>query len=176
VQPGHRGRPPKFGRPSQLVALTLPHDVLQWLHSIHPDTGWAIVSLFQAAKRSGKAAPPHPKAPPSAELVRLTGRRGLIVVDPVVFAGLPGVIVLPLGQGRGFLALEPGRGLTDLELAVADTLESDGQDKQRRSELAAIRRQLRDWRTAGHLRFSTRSIILAEPARPARPRSGRRKE
>ena len=37
-----RGRPPKFGRPAQLVTLTLPEDVISWLSTIDPDLGWAI--------------------------------------------------------------------------------------------------------------------------------------
>jgi hypothetical protein len=175
VPPGRRGRPPKFGRPSRLVALTLPDDVLQWLRSIHPDAGWAIVSLFQAARRRTRPAePPAIQRPPAAELVRLAGQRALIVVDPAAFAGVPGIIVLPLEMGRGFLALEEGRGLADLELAVADSLEDGSPDEDRQRELAVIRRQLREWRKARDLRFTTRSIIVAEPAGPARPRSARR--
>ena len=30
-----RGRPPKYGRPAQLVTLTLPNDVLDWLKTLH---------------------------------------------------------------------------------------------------------------------------------------------
>src|SRR5205814_914451 len=39
-----RGRPPKFGRPSRLVALTLPTQVIRGLRKLHPDLAWAIVA------------------------------------------------------------------------------------------------------------------------------------
>jgi hypothetical protein len=47
MSPSKRGRPQKFGRPSQVVALTLPEDVLRGLRKIHHDLGWAIVALFE---------------------------------------------------------------------------------------------------------------------------------
>ena len=39
-----RGRPPKFGRPSQFVALTLPEEVVAGLRRIDADVAWAVVS------------------------------------------------------------------------------------------------------------------------------------
>lgn len=52
-----RGRPLKFGRPAQLRALTLPLDVVRGLRRIHPDPGWAIVSLYE--RLADKVLPRH---------------------------------------------------------------------------------------------------------------------
>jgi hypothetical protein len=99
------------------------------------------------------------------ELAQLSGRRALIVVDPTLYRSLPGVAVIPMAPGRAFLALETGRGIADLELAILDRIENPVTDARERKELAALRRQLKSWRRSRDLRFSTRSIILVEQAR-----------
>ena len=55
--------------------------------------------------------------------MQLPGKRALILVPPDVFDGLDGVSVIRLSDGRGFLALQPGKGYADLELAVVDRLD-----------------------------------------------------
>jgi hypothetical protein len=162
-----RGRPLKFGRPAQLVALTLPHDVVRGLRGMHPDPAWAIVSLVQKAGR-GEAPSPSGTKRVAFELAQLSGRRALIVVDPTIYRRLPGVSVIPMAPRRAFLALEAGRGIADLELAVLDRIEHPGIDGRERKELVALRRQLRSWRRSRHLCFSTRSIILVEQAKDPR--------
>src|SRR5713101_557630 len=83
-----RGRPMKFGRPSQVVALTLPVEVVCGRRKIHPDLGWAIVALFEKAPaRRSAVAKPHP----DAELVTIADRRSLIVVNREVVKSLPGI-------------------------------------------------------------------------------------
>ena len=89
-----RGRPLKFGRPSRLLTITLPHDVVGWLQGVHPDPAWAIVSLYNRLVRPGSRAPRQ--ARPRVELAGLTGRRALIVVDPAIYRSLPGVAVIPV--------------------------------------------------------------------------------
>src|SRR5258708_31111973 len=71
--PNHRrGRPSKFGRPSQVVALTLPEEVVRGLRNVHPDLGWAIVRLLEKASTRKPAA----EAPePDAELLTIADRR-----------------------------------------------------------------------------------------------------
>lgn len=169
-----RGRPPKFGRPAQLVTLTLPHDVLAWLKGLHPDPAWAIVKLFERSARrtAGRTS--------LAELAPLPGRRALILVNADTLKRLAGVSVIPLSDGRGFLALEAGRGVADLEIAVIDGLESAATPEERQA-LQALRGKLREWRQSG-MRFESRSIIVAqhggmtEGARPLTAlKSGRRR-
>lgn len=152
-----RGRPLKFGRPTRPLSVSLPDDVIDWLESVDPDPAWAIVALFEKARR-GHTLDPE-RAP--AELVQLPGKRALIIVTPDLFDGLPGVAVIRLSDGRGFLALEAGKGYADLEVAVADKIDGAGVPPARRQELIRIRKQLREWRQAG-LTFDSRSILVVE--------------
>src|SRR5437762_3311080 len=62
-----RGRPSKFGRPSQVVALTLPEEAIQRLRKVHRDLGWAIVKLLDEG--SPRAAAREDDVQPEVELV-----------------------------------------------------------------------------------------------------------
>jgi hypothetical protein len=53
-----RGRPPKFGRPAQLVAITLPTDVVQALRAHDPDLARAIVGLVEQRRRGARRRRP----------------------------------------------------------------------------------------------------------------------
>jgi hypothetical protein len=148
-----RGRPPKYGRPAQLVTLTLPDDVLEWLKNLHTDPAWAIVRLHEQDQRRRR-----PIA--LAELVPLPERQALIMVNAQVLSHLPGASIIPLSDGRGFLALEPGRGAADLELTVIDRLEAPRLAATEREALIALRDRLRAWRQEG-VQFESRAIIVA---------------
>lgn len=166
-----RGRPPKFGRRGQLVAVTLPEEVLEHLRARHADLGWAIVDLVEQhtgapADRAGVDAPPLP-----ASLLDVAPEHSLIVVHTALFRSLPGVRLIPLTKTQSFLALEPGRGLADLELAVIDRLETPRVAAPEREALTGLLQQLRKWRRDRTLSFETRSIILVQ----RRP-TGRRAE
>ncbi|MGD9903700.1 MAG: hypothetical protein AB7U83_09525 [Vicinamibacterales bacterium] len=166
-----RGRPLKFGRPTQLLSVSLPADVVAWLRALDPDPAWAIVSLFEKATRR-----PHQRGPAraAAELVRMPGKRALILVRPDAFAGVRGVSVVPLSDGRGFLALDAGHGIADLEVAVVDRLDATTLPAQQRAALSEVRHLLRDWRQQG-LQFVSRSILVAiegTVGQPARALSG----
>lgn len=152
-----RGRPLKFGRPTRPLSVSLPDDVIEWLDSIDPDPAWAIVSLFEKARQRTSL---HDGRVP-AELVQLPGKRALIIVTPDLFDGLQGVSVIRLSDGRGFLALEAGKGYADLEVAVADRIDAPGVTPERRKALSAIRQQLREWRLSG-LKFESRSILVVD--------------
>jgi hypothetical protein len=154
-----RGRPTKFGRPSQVVALTLPEEVVCGLRRIHPDLGWAIVALFEKAPRP-PAAVARPE--PDAELVTIADRRSLIVVNRAVVKSLPGINIIPLHGNRAFLALDLGHGTSDLELAVVDRLEDQSVNPRERKALRMLRSQLRIWRHDRTLRFHSRAIIVVE--------------
>jgi hypothetical protein len=155
-----RGRPLKFGRPAQFLALTLPHDVVHGLRRIHPDPAWAIVSLYE--RLADKVHRPPLERGPRVELARLSPDSALIVVDPQSIHSVPGVSVVPVAAGRAFLAFGEGRGLADLEVAVLDRLRNGNASPAIRRELTALHRQIRDWRRSRRLRFSTRSIIIVE--------------
>ncbi len=150
------------------MALTLPAEVVRGLRRVHPDLAWAIVTLFE--KRPPTFAIEEQAA---AELVTVADRRSLIVVNRAVFKRLPGVNIVPLAGNRAFLALEPGRGMADLELAVIDRLEDPSLAPRERKAVKALRSQLARWRHDRALRFHTRAIIVVERVvgRPARPRA-----
>ena len=152
-----RGRPLKFGRPTRPLSVSLPDDVIEWLETLDPDPAWAIVSLFEKARQRHQSAAPRV----GAELVQLPGKRALILVAPDVFDGLAGVSVIRLSDGRGFLALQAGKGYADLELAVVDMIDAVNVSPERRQALIEIRKQLRDWRQSGLL-FEPRSILVVE--------------
>jgi hypothetical protein len=163
-----RGRPLKFGRPSRTVTLTLPDDAVEWLQSLHEDPAWAIVGLFERARR-----PARTSLHAVAELVQLPGRRGLILVRPELLRHVRGAAVVPLSDGRAFIALSGAGGAADLEVAILDRLESADVTAAERSQLTEFRTQLRAWRHEG-LKFHPRSILVAErrpAAEPARPLS-----
>jgi len=151
-----RGRPPKFGRPSQIVALTLPEEVIRGLRRIDDDIGWAIVHVFER----GAAPPPrHNGRQADAELVTIGEGRSLIVVNRKIFRRLPGVHIIPLSDTHAFLALEPGRGMSDLELAVVDRLDDEAVPPREREGLLRLHGQLRQWRRDPRLSFNARAII-----------------
>jgi hypothetical protein len=160
-----RGRPPKFGRPSEVVALTLPEEVVRGLRHIHPDVAWAVVTLFE-----GKGTTRDTKRNPDAELVTIGGRQSLIVINASVFKKLPGISIVPLSGTRAFLALQPGHGMADLELAVLDRLDDRTSGAREQRALKSLRALLHRWRHDRTLRFRTRAIIVAErvPARRTR--------
>ena len=160
-----RGRPLKFGRPGQSVTLTLPGDVVDWLYTLHEDLAWAIVGLFE-----GRGVQPRKARLTTAvaELVQLPGRRALILVRPDLLRFVPGVSVVPLSDGRAFIALESGGGVADLELAVLDRLDSTGVSALERAQLVEFRQIIRDWRKQG-LKFQPRSILVVERQSVAQP-------
>jgi hypothetical protein len=163
-----RGRPSKFGRPSQLVALTLPVDVVRGLRRIDGDIARAIVRLFEGAAASSDAELSEDQQQ-YAELLKIADRRALIVVNPAVISSLPGISMIPLDGRRAFLALEPGHGVSDLELAVIDCLDESEPGRERQA-LQSLRGQLRTWRRDPALRFHGRSIIVVETVTRSRMR------
>ena len=165
-----RGRPPKFGRPGHVVSVTLPDDTLTALNRVDPDTGWAIVKLLEREPRSVQGETREP----DVELAQIGARRSLIVVNRSVFKVLPGVNLIPLNETRAFLALDPGRGMSDLELAVIDRLSDRSIDAREREALESLRAKLGAWRRDHGLMFHSRSIIVVEQVNGGNGRSGTR--
>jgi len=158
--PKRRGRPSKFGRPSRIVALTLPEDVIDRLRRVHRDLGWAIVKLLDKDSRPSQARAQNTQ--PDVELVTVAERRSLIVVNREIIRNLPGVNIIPLSGTRAFLALDIDRGMSDLELAVFDRLGDPTVERRERRALEKLRAQLTTWRRDHELQFHTRAIIVVE--------------
>jgi hypothetical protein len=142
------------------VALTLPEDAIQGLRKVHRDLGWAIVKLLEDGPRRASAR--EGDIQPDVELVTVADRRSLIVVNREVIRNLPGVNIIPLSGNRAFLALDIGRGMSDLELAVLDRLADPAIDRRERQALVKLRSQLTTWRRDQTLQFHTRAIIVVE--------------
>lgn len=143
-----------------MVAITLPEDVLETLRGLHPDPGWAIVQLVE---RTHPTQPRHPHPRETvAELARLPGKRALIVVKPQSLGSLPGVSLIPLSDGRAFLALAPGAGIADLEVAVLDRVDELPRNSLERRPLMEFRKLIRKWRRDSGLRIRSQALILIE--------------
>jgi hypothetical protein len=153
-----RGRPEKFGRPAELVQVTLPVDVVRGLSKIDDDLGRAIVQLFERAPAWAL------ESTRDFELVCIADRQFLIVINAAVVRSLPGVDIIPLEGNRAFLALAPGRGVSDLELGVIDRLGESSLVIPARERLALeqLRLQLRAWREDPSLRFHGRALIVVD--------------
>jgi hypothetical protein len=170
VQRGRRGRPPKFGRASHVLALTLPDDVLATLRGINADPGWAIVQLVEQLVGNGhRRSAPRPSSE-IAELVHLPGARALIVVEPRAFAGIPGIATIPLADGRAFLAFDHAIGLADLEVALLDRAEAAAPASPQRARLLKLRDIVRTWRRDRRLAFRPMSILVVSGTHTAMPR------
>jgi len=150
-----RGRPHKYGRPSQVVAVTLPQEVIETLRASHSDLGWAIVKLVE---RTTTPRIPQPGA--DVQLVEVGDGASLIVVNPELIQNVPTVQMVPLSEHEAFLALEPGRGMADLEIAVLDQIERLKSGTPERRAAERLLHQLRAWRRDAKLTFQPRAIIL----------------
>ncbi len=156
-----RGRPPKFGRPASLLALTLPQDTIEYLQALDPDIAWAIVRLADGTRERDDLVE-EGTGPPDVELVPIGPRQYLIVVAHEAFVNLPEVSLVPLGQGRAFLAFPRRSTIQTLELAVIDRLEDQSIPGEQRARFAAFRDVLRSWRRDQSLTFHERSIVVVE--------------
>jgi hypothetical protein len=159
-----RGRPLKYGRPARLVAVTLPEDTVHELRQINNDLGRAIVGLVNAVAGSRELAANRP----IVTYEKVSRRRSLILVDRDAVKGVPGCELIPVSDDRAFLALEDGRGLPDLELAVLDRLSDDEVTGRQREGLVALRRVLAECRRAADVEVESRSILVVEKS--PRPR------
>lgn len=156
-----------------MIAVTLPREVVRGLRKRHADLGWAIVSLFEETSPASVIQSRTPS--PDAELVTVASRQSLIVVNKDVFSQLPGVNIIPLHDDRAFLALEPGRGMSDLELAVIDRLATPGVHARERRALVHLRGLLRGWRGDRSLNCLTRAIIVLERSETVKSRTKKRR-
>ena len=159
-----RGRPLKYGRPAQLVAITLPEDTIDELRRIDADIGRAIVILVNAVAGSHELATSRP----IVTYEKVGRRRSLIVVDRDAVKGVPGCELIPISDDRAFLALADGTRLADLELAILDRLSDHDVTGRQREGLEALRHALMDCRRAEDVEVEPRSIFVVEKS--PRPR------
>ena len=158
------GRPPKYGRPSRVVTVTLPEDVLNGLGAIDPDVGRAIVKLTE---RRGR---PHARPVRPAELATY-GNHAVIIVNPAkALKRLAGVQLVPVGNGRALISLENPYSIPQLELAVGDAIECGDMSARERQTLEAIVEILQRARRSRGVSLEERTIIVLESKRRRRRR------
>jgi hypothetical protein len=159
-----RGRPPKYGRRSRAVTVTLPEDVIARLGTVDADLGRAIVTIAE-----NRALPRRPVAPPAA--VVSYGRHAVIVVNPIkALKRLAGVQLVPIGDGRALIALSLPHSIPELELDIRDALRRGdvaGPDEQTLESVADI---LRDARLSRAVDVQQRTIIVLTSKRQRRTR------
>ena len=111
------GRPRKYSEASQPVTITLPKTTLGQLEQIDPDRGRAIVKLARQASRASHGGEP------SIELVDIGGGSGLVVIGTTSALNSIGFLrMVEVSAGRHLIALLPGHGIHELEVALLDTL------------------------------------------------------
>jgi hypothetical protein len=156
------GRPRKYGRAARAVTITLPEDVLSRLATVHADLGRAIVTLAER-KRA-----PRTRAMRPAE-VAAYGNHAVIVVNPAkALRRLPGVQLVPLGNGRALISLEPQYSVAQLELDVRDAIDRTDIKSPERVTLQAISSILRQARRSRQVSVEPRTIIVLERKRQRR--------
>lgn len=157
------GRPPKYGRASRAVSLTLPEDVIRRLSAIDADLGRAIVTLAE------RSTPKRSRAPRPAEIASY-GNHAVIIVTPVkALKRLAGVQLVPVGNGRALIALERTHSIQQLELEIGDVIEHNNVPLPDRQALKAIADILRRTRRSREVSLEERMIIVLESTRRRRP-------
>jgi hypothetical protein len=150
-----RGRPSKFGRPSQTVTITLPDEVVEAFRAVCPDLSRAIVHVAETA---GPTMTPRP----DVELTHY-GRSAVIVLKPTrAVERLPGVALVPLPDGRALISLDKDKGISEFEVLVRDALDADVTSPADRATLQQLGDILRSARRSRRVKLSQRSIIVLE--------------
>jgi hypothetical protein len=154
-----RGRPKKFGRAARPVTVTLPDDVIARLEEVDPDLGRAIVTIAERHRTA------RPSVPAPAELATY-GKHAVIIVTPIkALRRLRHVQLVPVGNGRALIALEPPYTIPQLELDIRDALERNGARPAERHALEAIAEILREARLKSGVSPEARTIIVLERRR-----------
>ncbi len=156
------GRPRKYSRPSRPITVTLPEDVIGRLSASDPDLGRAIVSLVEE-RGPGRGVAPHP-----AEVTNY-GNHAVIIVTPLkALRKLPGVQLVPVGNGRALISLDSRNSIPRFELAVGDALESEAVSPAEREALEAVTGILQQARRSRGTTIEERTIIVLESKRRRR--------
>ena len=154
-----RGRPPKYGRQSQAVTVTLPEDVVGRLSTIDQDIGRAIVALVE---RDG---PTRTTTIRPAE-VTAYGNHAVIVVTPIkALKRLKGVQLVPVGNGRSLISLRHPHSISELELDIREAMDEVQVSEKDREALVVLADILRDARRSRTVSVNERSIIVLESRR-----------
>lgn len=156
--PARRGRPPKFGRPSQAVTITLPDDIVSSLRALDADLSRAIVRLAESSALTN--------VPRRAVELTHYGRSAVIVVLPrPVLKRLPGVSLIPLPDGRALISLDSESSAAEFEVLLRDALEGGAVAPADRPVMEGLGEILRSARQSRGVTLRQRNIIVLENKR-----------
>jgi len=111
------GRPRKFSEPSRPITITLPATTLRQLQQIDSDRGRAIVKL-------AKNAAPESAGQAGVEIVEISDDSGLVVIGPAPsLRKIDFLQLVEVAPARFLLALAPGHGFHQLEIALTDLMD-----------------------------------------------------
>jgi hypothetical protein len=145
------------------VTVTLPEDVLARLRGRDADLGRAIVTLVERQRK-----PPRSRITRPAELAAY-GNHAVILVHPGrALKRLPGVQLVPVGNGRALISLEHANSIPRLELDVRDAIQASDITDWERQTLEAIAEILQQARRSRSVSLKERSIIVLESKRQRR--------
>jgi hypothetical protein len=150
------GRPRKYAEPSQPVTVTLPQTTLRQLEQIDSDRGRAIVKLAKNASFE------MDEGRPVVDVVEIGGGTALVVVGGAsILQQISFIRLVEVALGRYLIALLPGHGIHELEVALSDIVE----DRQNITEadrdlISQLLIRLRNFRKAESV--STAQILLLQ--------------
>jgi hypothetical protein len=151
----------KYGRASRVVTLTLPEDVITRLRTVNSDLGRAVVGLAERHRR--------PRSLRQRAEISAYGNHAVIVVQPArALKRLPGVELVPIGDGRALIALEADRSVSELELEIRDVVDRGEVSGEEKATLDAITDILRRARLSRSVSLQQRTIIVLEAKRQRR--------
>ena len=154
----------KYGRAARAVTLTLPEDVIERLSALDDDLGRAIVAL--AERHVSAAATARRGRQPQ---ITAFGNHAVIVVSPAKeLRRLPGVQLVPIGNGRALISLAHGYSVPRLELDLRDATERSDTPAAERQTLTALAEILGQSRRSRHVTLEERTIIVLESKRGKR--------
>ena len=137
----------------------MPEDVLVRLNAVDADLGRAIVAVAERDR-------PARRQPMRAAEIAAYGRHAVIIVTPLkVLKRLPGVELVPVGNGRCLISLDRTSSIPQLELAIRDAIDRTDGDRTERDALLAIADLLRQARVERGITLRERTIIVLESHR-----------
>jgi len=129
------------------------------LRAIDTDLGRAIVTL--AEQRTGRRVP----AIQPAELASY-GNHSVIVVMPLKsLKRLPGVELVPIGNGRALISLEHPLSIAEFELQLHDAIDQVPAVSHEREPIEVLSKLLREARRSQTVVLKERTIIVLQAKR-----------
>lgn len=150
------GRPRKFEGPSRVVTLTLPEETIARLQSINEDRAKAIVMATEIA------APPEGASEAMVDLIQVAPNLGMIMVPcHDCLKSIPDLRLVQAAPNRWLILLSSGTPLSDIEIALADQLETRGKHSAGDHQIIAqLLQHIRSYRRSK--RVEKAEVLLVE--------------